>query len=140
MTLYFRHQAAAKYFTEALNEPLADKPHELITSVSQRHQEFMHVIRQLIEDLPDLPVKPNRDMQSSQELQKNIDWSNDIEVYQHVQLHTREMHKLYRQILDNNGIPKGISQQLEQYARKLSKSLNKLDRIVSTGAERDMRI
>ncbi|RME96221.1 MAG: hypothetical protein D6772_12170 [Bacteroidetes bacterium] len=139
-TLYARHQSAVVHFKEALSSSLDQNTQELVHSLIGLHEDCGQTIRKWIDDLPDSPVKPNRDLLSPAADKEPTDWSNEAKVRQHLLRHTQETHALYRQMLDNDGIPAGIKDLLESQAQGLSDSIHKLERLLSTGAARDMQV
>lgn len=137
-TLYIRHGKAATYYrnlARSLQHRSASQAllHSLISYHSKAELNFAQWLRQL----PQIPVKPNTQMQfkgssvipsiaSVSTLARNFKENEDT------------FFSLYQDLLTNNGLPEAIRQAIQLQSVRVQQVIQKLDRISKTGKERSM--
>jgi hypothetical protein len=140
-TLYLYHEQSAEQYRE-LADMMVDRKEilSLTNSLMDYHQDRSSKIRSLIEDLGPSPVKPNADMFSDVKELSIQHTENDLSLLQHYKAQEERILKYYISMLDNDGIPQGLYEKLQQMSERTQEVSSKLHRIISTGMERDMSV
>lgn len=140
-TLYLYHQQSAEQYRQ-LTEMLVDQKEilSLTNSLADYHVDRENTIRALLEDMAPSPVTPNADMFSKVKVLSAQQSSNDVSLLQHYKAQEERTLKYYSSMLDNDGIPQGLYEKLEQMGKRAQDVSSKLHRIISSGMQRDMSV
>jgi hypothetical protein len=140
-TLYVYHQQSAEQYRQ-LTEMVVDRKEilSLTNSLADYHLDREKKIKVLLEDMAPSPVKPNADMFSEVESLPSQQVDNDMSLLKHYKAQEDRIVKYYASMLDNDGIPQGLREQLEQMSERAQAVSGKLHRIITTGLERDMSV
>lgn len=140
-TLYVYHQQSAEQYHQ-LTEMLVDRKEvlSLTSSLVEYHRDRENKVKMLLENMGPSPVKPNADMFSEVKSLPTPLVYNDISLLKHYKTQEDRIVKYYASMLDNDGIPQGLHQQLKQMSERAQAVSGKLHRIITTGLERDMSV
>lgn len=140
-TLYLYHQQSAEQYRQ-LMDTLVDRKEilSLTNSLADYHLDRENTIRVLLEDMAPSPVKPNADMISEVKVLSAEQSNNDVSLLQHYKAQEERTLKYYSDMLDNDGIPQGLYEKLQQISERAQDVCSKLHRIISSGMQRDMSI
>ena len=140
-TLYIRHGKASDHYRQLASQLEAGKTAEakLIESLMNYHQQAQEFFAKVLRDLPDTPVKPNRDMQFGGTTQlPTAATANTLASL--CKADEEGFLKLYERLLDNNGLPDGMWKAIQKQSERAQEVVRKLDRISKAGDERDMQV
>lgn len=141
-TLTSRHASAGRHYQQLLSQlSEGEKLKEMIGSLANYHQKMETNLLKVINDLPDVPVKPNKGMESQYTSLGSISSDSATETAAHTcHAFEEEVLDIYKKLLDNDGIPENIHDALQTNSARVQDVISKLDRISKAGEQRDMNL
>ncbi|MCB0638004.1 MAG: hypothetical protein KDC54_15350 [Lewinella sp.] len=141
-TLFQRHLAAAQQYREFLDELKGSSSlNSLLQGLVDMHQQLADQLAATIRDLPDVPVKPNRMMRSGDDHMpptSELLPETTFAYYRHIYGEESRLARHYAQLLDNEGLPKGIMERIQRQHKAILGAANKVHRLIKTGEDRTM--
>jgi hypothetical protein len=139
--LYNRHTSAAKDYQQLSSQISEDeKLKNMIASLVDYHQKMTANLKQVLNDLPDVPVKPNQDMSKTYTSLREITSTAVETVAKTCQAYEEDVLATYQELLGNGGLPSTISDAIKSNSKRVLEVASKLERIAKAGAIRDMNV
>ena len=140
--LYIRHDSAASQYGEVA-KAMGDKRelYAFTDSLATYHAKCAVELKSMIDDMPSIPVKPNVEMLDSASNVQASEMDNNVALLKNYQAREEAILDLYTKVLDNDGIPEGQYEQLQNISERTQEVVRKIQRTISSGTiERDMTV